>query len=564
METADNTFEQLYPYTLLLLILLVARHYSLIHKQKKSTLLNIFIYLTIVIYFISFFSNYRPQFFMISWFIRDFLIFVITIKLWQFYMNFKRSFFIGILLLAIGLGFLYFRNGSISFTKEAPASFEYDNEAEFLFQLKNKNQLSQINSLLSTYQPEIHLAFPQLVDTLITDLDLCYTIDINDTSTINLLKDTLEKSGLVEWVEYNEKVKLSPIETLDVHIINDFFTRDSISNDSIDNDSISKTIFTNRSTNNISVFRSKSLNDPYIAKLWGFKYMDIDSLNTILKKRKTVKKARIFILDTGVDSEHEDLSGNYISLSEKYDKDTDQHGTHCAGIASAVSNNRKGIASLNLTGDFTSITSITVLPGGSGTQESIIDGIILAADNGADVISMSLGGFSSDVRQKAYEKAIKYANDKGAIVIVAAGNENTNAKNVVPASCKGVIAVSAIDENLQKAVFSNYVTDIEYKVAAPGVNIYSTIPLNQYKSMNGTSMATPYVAGLVGIMKSIEPGLNTEDVFRALISSGMDTKNLEQTGKLIQPFKSISNLKVTSSKTKIRAFMRDLMVFKEQ
>ena len=534
MEQIIKIFGPIYPYSLILLIVLVAYRYTLKRKIKKTIFIDLFIYLAIIIYFISFFSNYKMQFFMILWLIRDFVFFVIISKLWQLYSNYKTSVIIGFFLIVLAIGFLYYKNGAISFTKAAPVGFDFDKNAELLFEIKNKQQLPQVKELLKRYNPLISIAFPQLTDTLITDLDYCYSIDVKDTSILNSLKDTLEKSGLVSWVENNETVYLSPVEKA---------MQDSVIS--------------------TGVFSSKSLNDEYLSKLWGFKYMDIDNLITALKKRKPVKKARIFILDTGIDSKHEDLSDNYISLSDKYDTDTDQHGTHCAGIACAVSNNKKGIASFNFTGDFTSITSITVLPGGSGTQESIIDGIILAADNGADVISMSLGGLSSDLRQRAYESAIKYANDKGAIVVVAAGNENTNAKNVVPASCKGVIAVSAVDENLQKANFSNYVSDLQYKVSAPGVNIYSTIPLNQYKSMNGTSMATPYVAGLIGIMKSIEPDLTTEDVYRSLISSGIDTKNNEQTGKFIQPLKSILDLKTTSTKTRFKVFLNDLLTLKE-
>jgi len=532
MKQVSQIFELFYPATLIFLIVLVAIGLSLIYRQKKSKSLNILIFFSIVFYFVSFFSNYDLQFFMIAWFLRDLLIFIISIKIWTLYLKYKRSFIIGIFLVALGLGFWFYRVGSLSFTKASPATFETAMEAELLFEIKNKSLLSKVNDLLSSFKPEISLAFPQIQDTSITDLDNCYTIDIKDTSILNLLMDTLEKSGLTNWIEKNEVYTLSPIEKLGY-------------------DSIIP-----------PAFRGYSLNDPYVSRLWGFRYMEIDSLTELLKKRKPVKKAKIFILDTGVDGKHEDLTDNYISLSDKYDTDTDQHGTHCAGIACAVSNNKKGIASFNLTGKFSTVTSITVLPGGSGTQESIIDGIILAADHGADVISMSLGGFSNEVRQKAYEKAIKYANDKGAIIVVAAGNENTNAKNVVPASCKGVITVSAVDENLQKAAFSNYVTDIEYKVAAPGVNIYSTIPLNQYKSMNGTSMATPYVAGLIGIMKSIEPNITTEEAFRMLISSGIDSKNSDQTGKFIQPLKTISNMKDISFISRLKLFVNEVFTFK--
>ena len=279
--------------------------------------------------------------------------------------------------------------------------------------------------------------------------------------------------------------------------------------------------------------------------MWGFNAMGIDQFYKSIKegKIKPQRKATVAILDTGVDAGHEDIAGNYKSIKRKYDKDVQGHGTHCAGIAGAVSNNAKGVASFSQDNEFVQITSVPVLNNfGMGTQKSIIDGIIEAADNQVDVISMSLGGRSNPIKQKAYEKAIKYANDAGAIVIVAAGNSNDNAKHYAPANVKGVIAVSAIDEQLKRAAFSNYVTDIAMGVAAPGVNIYSTFPKNQYKTFNGTSMATPYVSGLVGVMKSINPSLNTAQIHEILQSSGVGTNTTSETGRFIQPSGAIGRV----------------------
>jgi thermitase len=391
-------------------------------------------------------------------------------------------------------------------------SFEFDKSAELLVDLKDKNQVDKLEDLLKKYDAKVIQAFPHVQDVDITELDDFYTIDVEDQSSVAKIIDEINKSGLADEVEYNESYQLSPIEQ--------------------------KTEESNENGN----FQLNSLNDPFVSKLWGFELMDIDNLSSEITSAKPKKKAKIFILDTGVDAGHEDISDNYVSLSKKYDEDTGLHGTHCAGIAGSVSNNKKGIASLNFTGDFTSITSITVLPGGFGTQEAIIDGIILAADNGADVISMSLGGPSSDKRQRAYEQAIEYANKKGVIIVVAAGNSNENALKHVPASCKGVITVSAVDKQLNKASFSNTVEDIELKVAAPGVNIFSTTPNDEYKSLNGTSMATPYVSGLIGLMKSFKPKMTTAEAYRILNSTGRDTKDTQKTGKFIQPYVALSKL----------------------
>jgi len=200
-----------------------------------------------------------------------------------------------------------------------------------------------------------------------------------------------------------------------------------------------------------------------------------------------------------------------------------------------VSNNRVGIASLIPDSSFVRVTSIKVLnASGMGNQQAAIQGIIQAADMGADVISLSLGSPSSDLRQKAYSEAVKYANAKGAIVVAAAGNSNSNSKNYSPANAKGIIAVSALDVNQSKAPFSNTVQDIGFAVAAPGVKIMSTYPNLQYKEMNGTSMATPMVAGLIGLMKSFNPALTTADVYQILNETGKNTPDSKTTGKMIQ------------------------------
>jgi len=202
------------------------------------------------------------------------------------------------------------------------------------------------------------------------------------------------------------------------------------------------------------------------------------------------------------------------------------------------------VASYSRDNRFTTITSVKVLSDqGFGTQQTIIDGIIKAADANADVISLSLGGPSNQSRQRAYDKAVKYANNKGAIVVVAAGNSNRNAKEYSPANSKGVIGVSAVDNELNRAEFSNFVQDIPFGVAAPGVGIYSTIPNNRYDTYNGTSMATPYVAGLLGLMKSINPDLTTEQAHKILTETGINTRNSNLTGKFIQPLAVVKRLK---------------------
>lgn len=285
--------------------------------------------------------------------------------------------------------------------------------------------------------------------------------------------------------------------------------------------------------------------DPLSGNQWALHKLDILGLKErLISKKITVqKKGLLAILDTGIDKNHEDISGHFKSVSEGSDADPKGHGTHCAGIASAVTGNQKGIASLNVTDALFDITSIRVLnAAGYGTKESIVDGIIEATDKGATVISLSLGGPGNPLHQRVYKKAVAYAAAKGTVIVVAAGNSNRNAREFSPANVKGVITVSAVDENLSKASFSNKVMDIKMAVSAPGVNILSTLPDNNYGLLSGTSMATPYTASIVTILKVLNPSLNTKEIFTILERTGLETRNTKETGKFIQPAKALENI----------------------
>ena len=287
------------------------------------------------------------------------------------------------------------------------------------------------------------------------------------------------------------------------------------------------------------ILTTQSTNDPLISNQWALGNTEFVAFQKLVSSERynPKKKALVAILDTGVDAFHEDLKNVYAL---EYEPDVKGHGTHCAGIAGAETNNSIGIASLGGASKSVQITGIKVLSdNGIGNQAGIINGIIKAANLNADVISMSLGGFSNDSKQMAYNQAVKYANEKGAIVIAAAGNSSRDASKFTPANAQGVIAVSAIDENNNLATFSNTLENIAMGVAAPGQNILSTTPSDSYKTFSGTSMATPYVAGLIGTFKALQPNITTEEVYNILESTGIETTQTNKTGKLIQPAQSI-------------------------
>ncbi len=365
--------------------------------------------------------------------------------------------------------------------------------------------------IIGTYHGNIEPAFPHLQHKEYTNLENFYKVNVpnNLETDLNKIVENLRAVEGVLSVEINDIVQTTPI--------------------------ISKN--PNRKNPN------QLTNDEHVGNLWGFNNMNVKDLHALLNGMKPQKVAKIYILDTGVDGKHEDLQGVFFSTNPSYNSDKVGHGTHCAGIAAAVSNNEKGIASFSPNTNFVLVTSIKVLnDNGGGTQEGIIDGIIEAADAGADVISMSLGGMSNGERQAAYTEAVEYANRAGAIVVVAAGNSDDDAADYCPANAAGVITVSAIDENNNKAEFSNYINNVAMGIAAPGVNIYSTTPNNSYQYMNGTSMATPYVAGLLGVMKSLNPNLTTSEAYNILKNSGIDTQNTTQTGKLIQAAEAVKRV----------------------
>lgn len=396
-----------------------------------------------------------------------------------------------------------------SFTLQQSAAGSLAENGELLIDVKDVQHTAAIQEVLNAYGAGLQPAFPNMRHPGYASLDDYFVIDLpaqNAGKAQQLLEELSRLTTEVDWVETNEVITLDPPQP--VHALK-------------------------KSKNPYPV------NDERIGELWGFGVMDVPALYTNLLKGnlRPAKTARIAILDTGVDAAHPDLKDNFISTEERYNSDKMGHGTHCAGIAAAVSNNGIGIASFSPDNSLVKVTSVKVLDdNGMGNQQSIIQGIIEAADKDCDIISMSLGGRANPDANKAYQEAVDYATKSGAIIIVAAGNSSDNAKDYMPAGCKGVITVSAIDPDLNLAEFSNYISDVEMGIAAPGVDILSTVPNGNYDLMSGTSMATPYVAGLAGILRAVNPDIDTQSLYQILSQTGIDTKNTPKSGKLIQPW----------------------------
>ncbi|KLT66908.1 S8 family peptidase [Pedobacter sp. BMA] len=202
------------------------------------------------------------------------------------------------------------------------------------------------------------------------------------------------------------------------------------------------------------------------------------------------------------------------------------HGTHVAGIIAADRTNKIGISGV---ADNVVIMGVRCTPNGDERDKDVANGIRYAVDNGAKVINMSFGkAYSWD--KAVVNEAMKYAALKDVLIVQAAGNENKdidlennfpNHKDLDEKTIASWITVGASgpkDDETLKASFSNF-GKTQVDVFAPGVQIYSTVPGSKYKNLDGTSMASPVVAGLAGLIRSYYPKLSAAQVKEIIVKS---------------------------------------------
>jgi len=206
------------------------------------------------------------------------------------------------------------------------------------------------------------------------------------------------------------------------------------------------------------------------------------------------------VLDTGCDLSHPDIETNIVEGKNFVEKnsspmDRNGHGTHVSSTIAAC-NNGKGMVGV---APKTKIMPVKVLGDqGTGSVGSIVDGLYWTADQkNVDFITMSLGSSGPNID---IEKAINYAESKNKIIFCAAGNSGAENDVMYPAKYPNTIAISAIDEKLQRTNFSCSGESLDF--LAPGHNIMGCIPNNKYAKMSGTSMSNPFAVGIASLLLS--------------------------------------------------------------
>lgn len=297
-----------------------------------------------------------------------------------------------------------------------------------------------------------------------------------------------------------------------------------------------------------SVFRSsKTSRDPFWAspnKSWHLKAINTEKAWDISMGDTSVIVA---IIDNGFDLNHPELKGKRIvkpynvinKNTTVYGNNVIQHGTHVASLAIGIAGNASGASGIAPNCSFMPVQIGSESEFLSSTD--IIDGVLYALNNGADVINMSLGKmFGPELKRKPpseLDKIIKesgkdeeqfwaelfaLAEQKNTLLILAGGNENLLIGLDPMQRSPSTLKVVALDQNFRKATFSNYCKDCFGSpsfISAPGVAIYSAVPGNAYMPMDGTSMAAPIATGAIALMKSVNPRLKNKELLKVLFET---------------------------------------------
>lgn len=323
---------------------------------------------------------------------------------------------------------------------------------------------------------------------------------------------------------------------------------------------------------------SALFNDPAIKQAWGLKNSDAARAWKVTRGDKSKIAA---IIDTGIDIDHEDLSENiWVNPGETgFDSkglnkasngidddnngyiddvhgwnfvsnnnnltDNHGHGTHIAGIIGAIAENKKGISGIAPSSTLMILKYYDPKVANTDNLKNTINSIKYAVKMGAQIINYSGGG--TDFSQDEFD-SIKEAEKKGILFVAAAGNERSNSDHhhYYPADYKlsNIISVTALDPNKEVLASSNYGTET-VDLAAPGQNIISTLPGNNYGFMTGTSQATAFVTGAAILVMANKSDFKFDEVKKYIVSTGDPFTSLAQktrTSRALNLFKALTIL----------------------
>jgi subtilisin family serine protease len=425
---------------------------------------------------------------------------------------------------------LFSRNTAVKSTPKpiAPKRSIDERQPEVLVKFRSDVSLAEIRRIAEKNNDRIEDQIEEVKGLIAID-------DLDNASAETVAEQYAQMSNLVKYAEPNYEIKL---DDPTVFSVSDALLRESESN-------------------------PVTPNDPKFSEQWalnnsgqngGKANADVAALKAWIKTQGSTDVV-VAVLDTGVDYKHTDLAANMWFRPDNVPQYRDQelgtfndlqgfnaadnlsdpmddngHGTHCSGIIGAEGDNDEGIAGINW--------KVRIMPlkfmgrGGFGTTKDAIEAINYAIDrkrNGVNVRVIN-ASWGSTVYSKALEDVIRAAGEEGILFVAAAGN-NGSSNDRSPHypsnyNLPNVISVAALDRNDNLASFSNFGVKTVH-IAAPGREILSTWLGDEYREASGTSMATPYVAGLAGLVLASEPKLSVEKLRERVLKSVDKLDSLE-------------------------------------
>ena len=273
---------------------------------------------------------------------------------------------------------------------------------------------------------------------------------------------------------------------------------------------------------NYYAYAQETPNDPAFGNQWGLQKIHAPEGWDFTRGSSSVV---IAVIDTGIDGTHQDLADKVmagynfvadpdVAIPAHSNSDDNYHGTHVAGIAAAMTDNGVGVAGVSWESLLMPVKVLNA--SGKGSYENVALGVRYAADHGAKVINMSLGG---DEDSQTLRDAVEYAYGKGCLLLAASGNYGWSTL-LYPARYDHVMGVGRTDQNDVRYSTSNYGTGLN--VMAPGSSIYSTMPGNSYGYLSGTSMSCPFASGLAALVWAVEPDASNDAVQAYIQENAVD------------------------------------------